>query len=168
MHHIEPYEHYQAAYCIVLKDAAEGDLVLATARGLLRSIPLFRSIRYTNFRHSWCDGYDKIVLLDAWGEPVAPEAFDLVPRQRIRVINRWFPGSKRRGGRWYRSPRTLPARRADFVDPDAAELGLGGRSRARPKRSVRGMPTDWDDLPLRRQRNWKKQRKTQYRVKRGR
>lgn len=69
----------------------------------------------------------------------------------------------RRGGNgWFRDFSTLPEMTAaDGLahDEDASELGI----RVRAKRNPVNLPTSWDDRAPSRLKNWKEQRRTQWR-----
>lgn len=62
-------------------------------------------------------------------------------------------------GRWYRCPRTYQEKK----HAQNLEEFLFHGGRIRPKRAIRNLPDSWDDKQICRQRNWKKQRKTQWR-----
>ena len=71
----------------------------------------------------------------------------------------------------YRNPRTQQERRFNGSHDDRrVEIEVGGevhvvRIRIRGKRSTRMLPQAWHDLPPGRQRSWKRDRRTQYRVR---
>ena len=74
-------------------------------------------------------------------------------------------------GRHYRDPRTQQERRINGSQ-EQVEVEVGGKMQElripiRGKRSLLMLVEAWHDLPRRVQRNWKKQRRTQYRVARG-
>ena len=61
---------------------------------------------------------------------------------------KWF-------GRNYRHPKTTQERRASQERNDPL---------IRRKRAARNLPTVYDDIPIHREKSWKKKRKTQYRA----
>ena len=74
------------------------------------------------------------------------------------------PGcGRRRGGRWFRRPKTMQSRRqAGLVLNEEDERPV------RARRNAANLPTSWDDWRISslEDRNWKRFRKTQYKQKR--
>ena len=102
----------------------------------------------------------KIYIPDPWGPYLRPHSFTAVEYRRDPV-----PGTRCRRGSGYgqrvlRRPRTTQERRAYFHD-EIAEYGV----RIRGRRSAHALPNAWDDICRSDifTKNWKKQRRTQYR-----
>ena len=55
---------------------------------------------------------------------------------------------------YFRHPKTTNERRASFEAADGVKI--------RAKRRGRNLPNDWDDKPARRQRSWKRHRRTRW------
>lgn len=104
----------------------------------------------------------QFLLLNTVGLPLAPEDFaEFAPRQRTRVQGSYgvqYQGSKCRGGDGYRRMRTAAELRLNalvvFEDDEVP---------ARPCRRGRNLPHSWDLVGCSFERNWKRNRKTQYR-----
>ena len=111
------------------------------------------------------------ILRDERGQPLTAADFaGLVPARSTWWSRRWdsyrwngegpVPGTRKCSGHycWFRHPRTANERRLNALV--LAEDGeIGPRAARRPAR----IPTAWDDLGRHVERNWKRQRKTQWR-----
>jgi len=111
------------------------------------------------------------ILRTEAGEEVAPGAILSLYRERYvfrgrrgRAIDQWngigpVPGTGRyRGGHFYRRIRHANARRQAFWIAEEGEVA------PKPARSFKNLPDNWDDyhVSARKNRNWKRFRKTQY------
>ena len=87
-----------------------------------------------------------------WKRLAKPEHFRCMPVPHTSSAGNY--------GSWYRSPRTTQERRANAaieVDPDLIEWNI------RPRRRGREIPSDWDDICRNTEKNWKRNRRTQWR-----
>jgi len=118
--------------------------------------------------------------LELWSEPcyrLLDESFEPVPqalfavewerfyqkrRQKRAARYSFVPGTKPRGGSYYRHPRTLnEMKERERLSEELDGAGYAHLDRSRRKK----LPSTWDDLYAYRLRNWKKQRHTQWKVK---
>lgn len=132
--------------------------------------------KYLNMMESWKAEKDpdivfgSFILKNEFGDVVHPDEIkDIFREYRIsrRPKSHWtytmfHTGFKPRTGSYFRNPKTQRNRRWAHADDDP-ELGL----RVRAKRSKASLPTSRDDFYVksRRNNNWKRYRKTQYKMK---
>ncbi len=63
----------------------------------------------------------------------------------------------------YKTPRTRQEAAQAVATEEALEMGFHIKIRA--KRNARNLPNAWDDKPCHSEKNWKRHRKSQWKVK---